>query len=115
MEHSSRVWSWFLQRITALFLVIGMITHFAVEHFFRGEGPVTFSKVAARLSTPCWVTFDVVLLFAAIYHGWNGCWQIYMDINPSKTSRQIMGWLFVLSGLLAAVVGIFILVPMNRG
>ena len=115
MTHSSRVWSWFFQRISALYLLVGMIVHFSVLHFFKGDMPVNFNMVAERLSSPCWVIFDISLLLTAVWHGWNGCWQILMDVNPAKTQRTILGWLFVLSGIAAVGIGIAILIPMSRG
>ncbi|MFQ6618847.1 MAG: succinate dehydrogenase, hydrophobic membrane anchor protein, partial [Fidelibacterota bacterium] len=85
------LWPWLFQRITAIFLVIGLVVHFYVLHFVI-EGDITFEKVASRLSSPWWITFDLLLLAAVIYHGLNGVWGIILDYNPRVTARKWIGW-----------------------
>ena len=100
--------TWLFQRITAVFLFVGMIVHFWVLHFGI-ERPLTFDKVVDRLATPGWVIFDILLLGTAIYHGINGMWQIYLDVNPGKSSKRVVGWLMVLIGVATFAYGCTIL------
>ena len=104
------IWSWFLQRITAAILVIGLFVHFWVLHFAL-ERPLNFDKVQARLVSPCWIIFDMILLLCAVYHGLNGLWGIYVDFNPGEKARKIIGWIFAIIGILSFFFGAYILFP----
>lgn len=104
------VFGWFLQRISALFLVVGMFVHFWVLHYFI-EKPVTFDKVVERLTSPGWVIFDTLLLIAVIYHGLNGVWNVLTDYNPSPGLRRIYGWGLFLIGLATFIWGVITLIP----
>ena len=103
---------WFLQRISAIFLALGLLVHFWVLHFVI-ERPVTFLKVQERLLTPGWVVFDLILLIAAVYHALNGLWNVIIDYNPSTTLRKIIGWVFFIIGLALIIIGIYALIPFS--
>ena len=62
---------WFLQRISAVFLAIGLFAHLWAC-VFPIDKPLTIAKIAQRLGSPAWVIFDCVLLLICIYHGLNG-------------------------------------------
>ena len=103
---------WFLQRVSAIFLALGLLVHFWVLHFVI-ERPVTFLKVQERLLTPGWVVFDLILLIAAVYHALNGLWNVIIDYNPSTTLRKIIGWVFFIIGLALIIIGIYALIPFS--
>ncbi len=101
---------WYLQRVSAILISVGLLVHFWVLHFTMTR-PVTFEKVQERLLSPGWVTFDLILLAAVIYHGLNGLWNILTDYNPSPALRKFYGWLIVAIGLLLVYFGYVILMP----
>ncbi len=103
---------WFLQRISAIFLALGLLVHFWVLHFVI-ERPVTFLKVQERLLTPGWIVFDLLLLTAAVYHALNGLWNVIVDYNPSSTLRKIIGWVFFIIGFALIIIGIYVLIPFS--
>jgi succinate dehydrogenase / fumarate reductase, membrane anchor subunit len=107
---------WFMQRITALFLAVGLLIHFWVLHFAI-ERPVTFEKVQERLLSGGWVFFDLLLLAAGLYHALNGVWNILTDYNPTPTLRKIYGWGLTVIGIGLLVYGYIALMPftMNGG
>ncbi|RKY90015.1 succinate dehydrogenase, hydrophobic membrane anchor protein [candidate division KSB1 bacterium] len=107
------VWPWFAQRLTAAFLVVGMVIHFIVLHYTI-ERPITFEKVILRLSSPGWVIFDILLLGAVIYHALNGVWSIMTDWNMGKKARKIWGWLLSIIGIASFFIGIYILIPFSK-
>ena len=109
-KSTAHVFGWFMQRISALFLVIGMLVHFWVLHYFI-EKPITFEKVVARLTSPGWILFDSLLLLAVIYHGLNGIWNILVDYNPSGVLRKTYGWILFLIGLATFIWGMATLIP----
>ncbi len=93
---------WLLQRVTGIALVVFLLAHFGVTHYFPG-GDVTYQKVALRLADPYWKFFDLSFLILGLYHGVNGGWTILEDYLNK-------GWLRVI--LLGAVllVALFLLV-----
>jgi len=106
--------NWLLQRVTALILGVGLLVHFFVLHFAI-ERPVTFAKVQDRLSQPCWVAFDIVLLACALYHAFNGLRGVVMDYAPSASARRTWTWALWIAGLAAFVFGVLALVPFAGG
>jgi succinate dehydrogenase / fumarate reductase, membrane anchor subunit len=105
----SGMWPWFLQRITAIILVIGLFAHFLVVHFLI-ERPVTFEKVKARLYSPGWIYFDIFLLIACIYHAFNGAYAILLDFNPGANFKKAFFYFLLIFGIFLSVFGIRVLV-----
>ncbi len=104
---------WYMQRITAMILVVGLFVHFWVLHFAI-ERPVTFEKVQDRLLSPGWVLFDVVILMAAIYHAFNGLFNVISDYNPRPAVKKIIGWGLTFLGACIVIYGIYALLPFTR-
>jgi succinate dehydrogenase hydrophobic membrane anchor protein len=104
------LWSWLLQRVSAVFLVVGMFAHFWVLHFYL-QKPLDFKDVWLRFRTPGWIVFDFFLLIAVIYHGMNGVWAIFQDYCPRVGPRKAVGWILCILGALAFVWGVYILAP----
>jgi succinate dehydrogenase / fumarate reductase, membrane anchor subunit len=69
---------WLLQRVTGIALLIFLLTHFIITHYYP-VGEITFAKVAARLSQPDWKFFNLAFLILCLYHGVNGGWSILED------------------------------------
>lgn len=109
----NRVHGWFWQRITAFILFVGLFMHFAAVHFLI-ERPVTFAKITERFTHPFWITFDIILLLCAIYHGLNGLWNIFVDYKLSSITKRIIGWILVVLGFAMSLFGIFILFPFKN-
>ncbi len=96
--------SWFLQRITALYLFVFLIAHFVIMHFV-GSGEVTYETVAPRLSSPLWKAGDLLFLIFALYHGLNGLWQVLEDYTKSRGLRLFLYSLILTIGIILLVVG----------
>lgn len=101
---------WFLQRLSALYLVFGLAVHFLAIHFLV-ERPITFEKVQARLFSPAWIFFDWTLLVVAVFHGLNGVWGVVLDWRLTPLQRRLSGWLIVAGGVVMVVWGLMALVP----
>lgn len=107
------VWSWFLQRVTGLLLVLGMAIHFVTLHFQSNES-ITFDRVVSRLQTSAWQIFDLALLGFVLYHGLNGLWAIVLDFMPNAKMKNILGWAFSIVGLGTFVYGFWALMAFTR-
>jgi len=106
-------WPWLLQRITALYLVMGLCVHFFVLHFLT-ERPVTIQKVFERLQSPGWFVFDALLLASAVYQALNGVFNIVADYQPGPKVRYGVGLTLWIIGLLTLTIGLRILGPMMK-
>lgn len=94
---SGGAFQWFFQRITGAVLLLTLLGHFWVLHFFPPEhGNITYETVMARLSHPLWRTFDLLFLVFGLYHGMNGVTMVIHDYIRSKNLRMtLVGLLWV--------------------
>ncbi len=104
--NSGGVFKWFFQRITGAFLLVGLLLHFWVMHFFPPEhGEITFETVMMRLQNPLWKAFDVLFLLVAIYHGMNGLLMVIQDYVHHSGWRVFVVSLIWVGALYLAVFG----------
>ncbi|MDI6782520.1 MAG: succinate dehydrogenase, hydrophobic membrane anchor protein [bacterium] len=107
------IWSWFMQRITGLLLVVGMAIHFIILHFESHE-PITFDRVVTRLQTPAWLLFDLILLGLVLYHGLNGLWAVLLDFAPEAKFKNTLGWFVSLFGIATFIFGFWALMAFTK-
>lgn len=104
--HSSGVLRWYFQRVTGALLLVGLLAHFWVLHFFPPEhGEITFETVMLRLQNPLWKAFDVLFLILAIYHGMNGLVMVIQDYVSRAGWRVFLISLVWVGALYLAVLG----------
>lgn len=62
---------WYLQRVSAVVLLLAVVFHFLYMHLVTSTNPqdLNFDKVGGRLSNPVWLVFDFILLTGAVVHG----------------------------------------------
>ncbi|MFQ5957476.1 MAG: hypothetical protein ACE5KK_06870 [Candidatus Brocadiales bacterium] len=108
MTRGSSLWPWLLQRISGLFLSAGVIIHFWMLH--NGSGPPAYDQVVARLISPCWVSFYILLLAALLYHGLNGAWAVFLDFNTSSSAKSAFKATLYLIGVSTLFAGALVLV-----
>lgn len=101
--------AWFLQRLSGLLLIVLLLVHFAVLH--GGDGTVTYGKVAARLATPAWKTFDLLFLVLGIFHGMNGLLSVIRDYATTGWKRGTLYGAVVATGLVFLVLGCLTVIP----
>lgn len=77
---SGGAFNWFFQRISGAMLLLALLAHFWVIHFFPpAHGEITYESVMARLQHPAWKTTDLLFLFFGLYHGMNGVLMVVHD------------------------------------
>jgi len=100
-EHGIRsggAFAWFMQRISGAVLLLVLILHFWILHFFPSgaHGEITYKVVMERLSHPVWRTVDLLFLMVGLYHGMNGVILIVHDyIRHSQWRILIIGVLWI--------------------
>lgn len=95
---------WLLQRVTGIALVLFLLAHFVVTHYYPG-GDVTYQKVALRLADPYWKLFNLSFLVLALYHGVNGAWTILEDYLKTGWHRVTLLGIILFGALLLLVLG----------
>ena len=112
---SQSIISWFLQRISGLFLAFFLITHLNVQHLFHNiatEGIIDFSSVQANLTSSVWWQIYYFLFVPMIaFHAMNGLWAIIADYRPSGGAAIILKAVFWILGFALTAVGA--LTPIN--
>lgn len=104
-------WSWFLQRITAILLVMGMAIHFFVFHFSPGRYASRYhDEIIHRFCSPGWIAFHICLLALVVFHGLNGLWGIFADFYWHERIVQFVKRVLWLTGLILFGVGVYILI-----
>lgn len=110
-------WPWFLQRVTGAGLIVLLLIHFIVNHYFniteaeQGtlEGLVVFSNVADRFETAGYWIISILLLSFTLFHGLNGIRNIAIDYGARGASEKVVTGALSVIGLAAFVFGIFAL------
>ena len=91
------MWAWLAQRVTAVVLIVGLLTHLVATHIFN-LGHLSFLNISDRLGATFFVVVDVSLLAAAIFHGLNGARMIVLDYwlktRGSRLALTIVLWVF---------------------
>ncbi len=96
---------WYFLRISGLVLVIFALTHLFITHYMNVPSQTVFSFVADRWANPLWRTFDLILLFSALWHGIIGMRMIVTDLIGSKQGRQIAYAILYIVGVVFTVLG----------
>ena len=105
------MWGWLGQRVTAVVLIVGLLTHIVDTHLFN-LGHLSYLNIGDRLGSSFFVVIDISLLAAAIFHGLNGARMVVLDYwlqsRASRLALTIALWVF---GLLTFVYGTWALWP----
>jgi len=105
------VWGWFMQRVTAVILLVGLGTHLVATHILN-IGDLSYDNIAARLAGAFFIVIDVALLAAAIYHGLNGLRMVLLDYFwNARRQRLVFTYLLWAFGIAFFVFGLWALWP----
>ncbi len=100
--------TWFLQRITGIFIGFFLITHLNVHHLLHDittQGIINFESVRENLaSSALWKVYYFLFVPLVVFHALNGIWQIVADFRLSGVSAVIIkALLWVLGGVLVLI------------
>ncbi len=96
--------AWFFHRLTAIYLAVVLLVHFAVMHFI-GDGVLTYDKVAARLVSPGWKVLDILFLYTGLYHGLYGLWNLLEDYIHNAFWRAFIYFVLSFGGFALVTLG----------
>jgi succinate dehydrogenase membrane anchor subunit len=100
-------WTWFLQRISAVILVIALGLHIGFLHFTHSGEPLSYTDILARLRTPVLLWFDILLLIFGLYHALYGLYSVFLDFDSGEKEKIVVLGLLLAAGLGFVGFGIF--------
>ena len=108
-----RGWRWFLQRLTAAFLIIVLAFHFMLLHFVNHAETITFMGSTARMSQVGYLITMVLFLVTATFHGVNGVHNALVNQGLDGTQGKVVLGLLVIAGAALIVQGIRVALAMT--
>jgi succinate dehydrogenase hydrophobic anchor subunit len=84
----ARIGSFVLVRLTGLALTILVLGHFALTHIVNDVADTDSAFVARRWGSALWVTWDWLMLVAAVAPGAAGVWVAIDDYTPEIAARR---------------------------
>ena len=97
--------AWYFLRVSGAALVFFALGHMFITHYLNAPSETDFDFVAARWSNTLWVTFDSILLIAALWHGLVGLRFVLTDVVPRGGRAVAYGALWLV-GLIFTALGI---------
>lgn len=103
------LWTWHVGAGAVILVLLGL--HMAIMHLDQtlgifgtpGADPVEWESVAARAGSVFFTVTYVLLLGAALYHGFYGLRNILLELNPGPGIRRVIN-----VGLAVLGVGLFV-------
>ena len=106
-----RLWTWHIGAGAVILVLLGL--HMTVMHldaFVRvfnatAEDPIAWSNVFARARSAFFLGSYVLLLGAALFHGFYGLRNIVFELNPGAAAKKAVNGVLVTAGVALFVVG----------
>jgi len=106
-----RLWTWHLGAGLVILVLLGL--HMTVMHLddvvrvFNPEPghPIDWANVAARSRSVFFLVSYVLLLAAALFHGFYGLRTILFELNPGAGIKKTLNALLVTAGVLLFALG----------
>jgi succinate dehydrogenase / fumarate reductase membrane anchor subunit len=106
-----RLWTWHLAAGAVILVFLGL--HMTVMHLaeivrvFNPDPaePIAWANVVARAKSGFFLVNYVVLLGAALFHGFYGLRNIVFELNPGAAVKKGVSGLLVTAGLILFAVG----------
>jgi len=102
---SSGSFSWVVQRITGIVLVVVVIGHYILMHY-NPESGHTYDAVLTRMQSNWYRVLDLTFVVLAMYHGLNGVWSIFRDYQLKAWQTITVISLLIVFGLAFSLWGI---------
>jgi succinate dehydrogenase cytochrome b556 subunit len=105
------MWLWLLQRVSAVVLLVALITHIVATHLFN-LGKLSYDNIGQRLMSGFFITIDILLLAAAVFHGLNGTRMVLLDYwFAERRTRRWLDAALLLIGIAGFAYGLWALWP----
>jgi succinate dehydrogenase / fumarate reductase membrane anchor subunit len=104
-SRNSGSFSWVLQRITGIVLVVVMIGHYILMHYNPQSGH-SYEAVLIRMQSNWYRVLDLTFVVLGMYHGMNGVWGIFRDYKLKSWQTITVVSFLIIFGLAFTLWGI---------
>src|SRR4029434_5831336 len=81
------LYAWLFMRVSGLTLIVMVLIHFAIMHVINDIQDINFAFVVKRFATPFWISYDLVMLVLALFHGLNG-FRTLLDHDVERSGAR---------------------------
>lgn len=101
-------WSWILQAITGVLVIVLVGVHLIFQHFVASGGLRTYADVVAYIRTPFFLGWETIFLIAVTWHALLGVRAIVLDFGPRRSIEQALNRVLILIGLGTVAYGVWL-------
>jgi succinate dehydrogenase hydrophobic anchor subunit len=108
-----RLWTWNIGAGAVILVLLGL--HMTLMHLSgliplasatpNGGVPINWANVAARAKSGAFLVSYILLLGAALFHGFYGLRNILFELNPGDAAKKGLNALLTAAGVLLFAVG----------
>jgi succinate dehydrogenase / fumarate reductase membrane anchor subunit len=111
VESNWERFSWLFMRLSGVALLVLAVGHMVIQHILNTSANLTIQFVAVQWSSWGWKAYDILLLWMAIPHGFNGLRNILLDHVHNKGLVRLLSivlGLFVAATVIWATIGMIL-------
>ena len=109
-----RLWTWHIAAGTLVLVLLGL--HMAIMHLDAPSGlatlnsakPTDWANVAARARSGFFMVTYILLLGAALFHGFYGLRTIVFELNPAPAVKRGVSAVLTVAGVVLFAFGAFV-------
>ena len=101
-------WSWILQAITGVLVIILVGIHMIFQHFVASGGLRTYADVVAYIRTPFFLGWETIFLIVVTWHALLGVRAIVLDFGPPRSIERLINRALIIIGLGTIAYGIWL-------
>lgn len=116
LKYRLGMWAWLGQRITGLGIVVYLFMHIMViSSAVWRPGGGSFNTVLRYLQSPGFIAADLLLLFAVMFHAFNGFRILLLDTGIGVRRHKVTFWILMAAMAVMIVWGVVEAVPFILG
>jgi succinate dehydrogenase / fumarate reductase membrane anchor subunit len=101
-------WSWILQAITGVLVIVLVGVHMIFQHFVAAGGLRTYADVVAYIRTPFFLGWETIFLIVVTWHALLGVRAIALDFGLKRSVERVFNWILTIIGVGTIVYGLWL-------
>ncbi|HET7377197.1 MAG TPA: hypothetical protein VFK30_10840 [Anaerolineae bacterium] len=101
-------WSWILQAITGVLVIILISVHMIFQHFVAAGGLRTYADVMAYIRTPFFLGWETLFLIVVTWHALLGVRAIALDFGLKRSIERAFNWVLIVIGAGTIIYGLWL-------